>query len=72
MNIEFNGWVIEILEDAPTYVYVARVDKPGAVHVKAEAEGFVVDIWPESYEAVEVSAAALYTDLGDMADEDDE
>ena len=72
MNIEFNGWVIEVMEDAPAYVYVARVGKPGAVHVKAEAEGFVADIWPESYEAVEASATALYTDLDDMADEDNE
>lgn len=63
MRIEHNGWTIVIPDGEPEYAHISRPGLPGAVHVKAESEDYVADIWPENYERVEATAAALYSDL---------
>lgn len=42
MNIQ--GWHVTTSDDG-TYLYIERDGAPGQIHIKAEDEGFVVDIW---------------------------
>jgi len=42
--IELNGWLI-VVSNEGDYLYITRDGSPGQVHVKAEDEGIVVDIW---------------------------
>lgn len=72
MKIEHNGWIVEIPDDDTNgdYVYVSREDRPGNVHIKAESEGWVCDLWPESYEATHSTLCGLYADLDDDVEED--
>ncbi len=39
-----NGWMLHTSDDG-RYLYIERDGAPGQIHVKAEDEGFVVDIW---------------------------
>ena len=73
MKIEHNGWIIEIPDNAEVggYVYVSREDQPGAIHIKAESEGWVADLWPQSYIEPLSSLCGMYSDLDDLGDEDD-
>lgn len=61
MNI--NGWEVTASE-CGQYLYLSLDGSPGQIHVKAESEGFIVDIWsdddtPEVYG----SAHAFYSEL---------
>lgn len=58
------GWRISV-SDGGNYVYVCKDGRPGDIHIKAEGEGFVVDIINETNGADEVVAStyALYTEL---------
>lgn len=63
--MELNGWNINTSDDGQ-YLYIERDGAPGQIHVKAEDEGYVVDIWtydgcgePECV----ASTFALYTEL---------
>lgn len=73
MKIEHNGWIVEIPDNAEAgdYVYVSREDRPGAIHIKAESEGWVADLWPQSYIEPLSSLCGLYSDLDDLGDEGD-
>ena len=63
MNI--NGWHVTASDDGQ-YLYIELDGAPGQIHVKAEDEGFVVDIW--TYDGIGdttcvASTSALYTEL---------
>lgn len=71
MIVKHNGWIVEIPDNGNDYyVYVARANQPGNVHIKAESDGWVVDLWPQSYSETHSSAFGLYSDLDD-AEEDE-
>lgn len=57
------GWLITTSPDSK-YLYVQRDGCPGQIHIKADDEGFVVDIWSDD-DTPEVcgSAAATYSEL---------
>ncbi len=40
------GWMVTASDDGQ-YLYVERDGAPGQIHIKAEDEGFVVDIWAD-------------------------
>jgi hypothetical protein len=58
-----NGWLVSASPDGQ-YLYIQRDGSPGQVHLKAEDEGLVVDLWND-HEPMEVvaTAAAAYTEL---------
>lgn len=68
-TIKHGDWVIEF-SDEPGRVYISNDKHPGNIHIKAEVEGYIVDIWRDSYEEVESGAFALYSDLSDMSVDD--
>jgi hypothetical protein len=59
------GWHVEASRDSK-YLYVKRDGRPGQVHVKAEDEGVIVDIWSDD-DALPSSSAdtasALWVEL---------
>lgn len=61
MSTFAGGWVIRSEGD---YLFIARCGKPGEIIIKAETEGFVVDVWPAG-EGVEPedTMCIFYTDL---------
>lgn len=65
------GWEVIFSEDEPNRLYVTHEDHPGSIHIKADDEGFVVDVWPDSHEQVLATCAALYSDLEVKGDEDE-
>lgn len=60
--IVFNdGWAIRSQGE---YLFIKRHEKPGEIIIKAEAEGFVIDAWPEGNEVEpEGTMSIFYTDL---------
>ena len=61
MNI--NGWHVAASDDGQ-YLYIELDGAPGQIHVKAEDEGFVVDIWSDDVGPTCVaSTSAFYTEL---------
>lgn len=46
------------------YAYLKREGQPGEVHIKAESEGLVVDVWNEGVTEVVDTMAIPYEDLG--------
>lgn len=69
MKLEIDGWVIEFNSDNPQYVFLSHEDHPGDIHVKADDEGFVVDVWNEPGWEVAATLAVTYADLeGDEGD----
>lgn len=54
------GWLVR---SSGEYLYISRDGKPGEIIVKAECEGFVVDIWSEDKSYPDGTTSALYTDL---------
>ena len=62
-----NGRMLHTSDDKDAqYLYIERDGAPGQIHVKAESEGFVVDIW--TYDGIDnpncvATTAALYTEL---------
>ena len=59
------GWMVSASEDGQ-YLYIERDGAPGQIHVKAEDEGFIMDIW--TYDGIGdpeciATTSALYTEL---------
>lgn len=68
--IKQSGWEIAFNNEEPNRVYLRRDGKPGDIHIKAEYEGFIVDIWPDGDPpAPDAGCFALYQDLGDQQEE---
>ena len=42
--INIGGWAVTASEDGQ-HLYIELDGAPGQIHIKAEDEGFVVDIW---------------------------
>jgi hypothetical protein len=57
---EVNGWKIAQYDQ---YLRIELDGSPGYITVKAEDEGFVVDIWPDEGNDSVGSTSALYTEL---------
>ena len=58
-NLE--GWQVSTCDE---YLYATYTGAPGQIHIKAEAEGFVVDIWSSDDEPVCVATtSAMYSEL---------
>lgn len=57
-----NGWLVSTSDDGQ-YLYIERDGAPGQIHIKAEDEGFVVDLWDANLENCVSSAAATYPEL---------
>lgn len=69
-TIKQSGWEIEFNDEEPNRVYLRREGKPGDIHIKAEHEGYVIDIWPDGDAlAPDAGCFALYQDLGDQQEE---
>ena len=63
MKTNISGWYISASDDGD-YLYIERSNAPGQIHIKAESEGFVVDIWSSDDAPVCVgSTSAMYTEL---------
>ena len=61
MNIK--GWHVTASDDGH-YLHIELDGAPGQIHVKAEDEGFVVDVWSNDSEPKCVATtSALYTEL---------
>ncbi|MEJ8837577.1 hypothetical protein [Ramlibacter sp. AN1133] len=67
-HVHFGGWELRRKEGASQYLYASRPDKQGEIHLKAAADGFVVDVWTKGAGEVVASTAAAYTDLGENPD----
>ena len=55
-----NGWLVQQHDE---YLYIQLDGSPGYITIKAEGEGFVVDIWPDVGNESVGSTYALYTEL---------
>ena len=65
VDVVIGGWKCSASEDGQ-YLYVSRPGNPGEVHIKAECEGLVVDLWSAGDEpACVASAAAAYNDMAE-------
>jgi len=63
MKHNIGGWCVSV-SDCGKYLYVERSSAPGQVHIKAESEGFVVDIWSSDNEPeCRATTAATYSEL---------
>lgn len=68
--MKLNGWDVEASDDGQ-YLYVRRDGKPGEIKVKAEDEGFVIDVWPEEDKEGPVEPdCTMYAYYEDLAAED--
>lgn len=47
------------------YIRITCEGKPGYITIKAESEGFVVDIWPDVGNDSDASCYSFYQDLED-------
>jgi hypothetical protein len=57
------GWQLTFSDDEQ-YMYVSRDGAPGEIHIKAEDEGYVVDIWSDDDPPdVIAGTSAFYTEL---------
>ena len=60
-----NGWQISTHPEDDRYIYLTRDGAPGNIPIKADAEGFVVDMYSDDSTPESVSTTyALYTELG--------
>ena len=57
-----SGWMIYASDDGQ-YLCVTLDGSPGSIAIKAEDEGFVVDIWADDGVESIASTSALYTEL---------
>lgn len=62
------GWEIRFSDEA-NRLYVSNTNHPGSIHLKADDEGFIADVWPSSLQEVATTCAALYSDLAAAEDE---
>lgn len=57
------GWLIEVIEEGESLT-ISLDGTPGQIHIKAEDEGFVVDIWNDHDEPLVVASTyAHYHEL---------
>lgn len=60
---ELNGWLVDVSE-CGQYVYLHKDGCPGAIHIKSDTEGFVVDIWDDGNQPeVQASTFCEYAQL---------
>ncbi len=60
---QISGWKVTAPPDGQ-YLYIERDGAPGQIHLKAEDEGFVIDLWSDDTEPNCVSStSALFTEL---------
>jgi len=61
--MEIKGWLVNASDDGK-YLYIQRDGAPGQVHVKAEDEGIVVDLYNDDLDTeCCASTYALWTEL---------
>lgn len=70
-TLEHGGWVVELSADEPRYVWVSRKNYPGHIQIKADDEGFVVDVWNEDNTQAVATCAALYNELAAEGEDDE-
>lgn len=61
MSAHMKGWHIHTSE-CGCYLYVSLGGKPGELHIKADGEGFVVDIWSDVDDVI-AGTSASYSEL---------
>lgn len=58
---DLEGWQVSTCDE---YLYATHTGAPGQIYIKAEAEGFVADIWSSDDEPVCVATiSAMYSEL---------
>jgi len=59
-----NGWKVTSGGDNGQYLYIERDGAPGTVHIKADDEGFSIDVWSaDNTPEIVASTCAEYTAL---------
>lgn len=59
-------WFVESDEVGDmSYIRIQHQDKPGYIQIKAETEGFVVDVFPDAGNESDSTCYSFYTDLAD-------
>lgn len=65
-------WIVQAEQiDGMSYLFISRVDRPGELHLKADAEGYVADLYAKQPHDPVATAAAPYEELV-TAEETDE
>lgn len=59
-QIRIGDWIVESNGE---YLYVHHVKQPGDIHVKAEAEGFVIDVYDDDVEEAHATLSVEYVEL---------
>lgn len=67
-DVEFGNWRIYL--DSPERLYIRHKDHPGDISVKADDEGYVVDIYPDGESECDSTTYAFYNDLKSPDEED--
>jgi hypothetical protein len=61
--MEIKGWLVNASDDG-RYLYIERDNCAGQIHVKADDEGYVVDLYNDNLDPdCCASVYALYTEL---------
>lgn len=62
-----NGWSINDAGDG--YLFIARLGRPGEIVIKAEDEGYVIDVYPEGDPGgPDSTLSVFYSDLEMLPD----
>ena len=62
--MNFNGWKVTTGGDSGQYLYIERDGAPGTIHIKADDEGFVLDVWTaDTTPEIAASTCVEYTHL---------
>lgn len=61
--IHKDGWRIEVVGQ---YIHLRRNGKPGALSVKAEDDGFIVDAWSTSNDGPEECVSTMGVEYNDL------
>jgi hypothetical protein len=69
-DARLGSWYIVVSAEGD-YLYIHRDDRPGAINVKADDEGFVVDVWDSDSANSVATCAAFYNDLDSNLERDD-
>lgn len=67
-DVEFGNWRIDL--DSPERLYIRHKDHPGDISVKADDEGYVVDIYPDGESECDATTYSFYNDLKCPDEED--
>lgn len=63
-EVRFGGWVLQHSQvSGHPYLYASRPDKPGEIHLKADDECYVADVWAIAATEAAATCAALYEEL---------